>query len=106
MDSFQEENWVFRRSKWLRPVPFTTRSRDGECSARQASARSWLSMRARKRVEKVNQRVQRSIAGDLRERLPHRNVDEPLSRLAVIVNGMLDEMETMIHALAGETCRI
>ena len=64
-------------------------------------AGAWLSMRAQKRVEEVNQRVQRIIAGDLRERLPHRNVDEPFSRLAVIVNGMLDEMETMIHALAG-----
>lgn len=62
---------------------------------------AWLSVRAQKRVEEVNQRVQRIIAGDLRERLPHRNVDEPFSRLAVIVNGMLDEMETMIHALAG-----
>ena len=64
-------------------------------------AGAWLSMRAQKRVEEVNQRVQRIIAGDLRERLPHRNVDEPFSKLAVIVNGMLDEMETMIHALAG-----
>jgi signal transduction histidine kinase len=64
-------------------------------------AGAWMSMRAQKRVEEVNQRVQRIIAGDLRERLPHRNVDEPFSRLAVIVNGMLDEMETMIHALEG-----
>jgi Signal transduction histidine kinase len=64
-------------------------------------AGAWLSMRAQKRVEEVNKRVQRIIAGDLRERLPHRNADEPFSRLAVIVNGMLDEMETMIHALAG-----
>jgi signal transduction histidine kinase len=64
-------------------------------------AGAWLSMRAQKRVEEVNQRVQRIIAGDLRERLPHRNVDEPFSRLAAIVNGMLDEMETMINALAG-----
>jgi signal transduction histidine kinase len=64
-------------------------------------AGAWLSMRAQKRVEEVNQRVQRIIAGNLRERLPHRNVDEPFSKLAVIVNGMLDEMETMIHALAG-----
>ncbi|WP_079574495.1 sensor histidine kinase [Bradyrhizobium erythrophlei] len=64
-------------------------------------AGAWLSMRAQKRVEEVNQRVRRIIAGDLRERLPHRNVDEPFSRLAVIVNGMLDEMETMINALAG-----
>src|SRR6266550_1850151 len=64
-------------------------------------AGAWLSVRAQKRVEEVNQRVQRIIAGDLRERLPHRNVDEPFSKLAIIVNGMLDEMETLIHALAG-----
>jgi signal transduction histidine kinase len=64
-------------------------------------AGAWLSIRAQKRVEEVNQRVQRIIAGDLRERLPHRDVDEPFSRLAAIVNGMLDEMEKMIHALAG-----
>ena len=64
-------------------------------------AGAWLSVRAQRRVEEVNQRVQRIIAGDLRERLPHRSVDEPFSRLAIIVNGMLDEMETMIHALAG-----
>jgi signal transduction histidine kinase len=64
-------------------------------------AGAWLSMRAQQRVEQVNQRVQRIIAGDLRERLPHRDVDEPFSKLAAIVNGMLDEMETMIHALAG-----
>ncbi len=59
-------------------------------------AGAWLSLRARRRVDEVNQRVQRIIAGNLRERLPHRNV-----RLAVIVNGMLDEMEAMIHALSG-----
>jgi signal transduction histidine kinase len=64
-------------------------------------AGAWLSAKSQKRVEEVNQRVQRIIAGDLKERLPSRNVDEPFSRLAVIVNGMLDEMETMIHALAG-----
>jgi signal transduction histidine kinase len=64
-------------------------------------AGAWLSMRAQKRVEEVNQRVQRIIAGDLHERLPHRHVDEPFSNLAAIVNGMLDEMETMIQALAG-----
>jgi signal transduction histidine kinase len=64
-------------------------------------AGAWLSMRAQGRVEEVNLRVQRIIAGDLRERLPHRSVDEPFSKLAIIVNGMLDEMETMINALAG-----
>jgi signal transduction histidine kinase len=64
-------------------------------------AGAWLSFRAQHRVDEVNQRVQRIIAGDLRERLPHRDVDEPFSNLAAIVNSMLDEMETMIHALAG-----
>ena len=64
-------------------------------------AGAWLSFRAQKRVEEVNQRVQRIIGGDLRERLPHRNVDEPFSRLAAIVNGMLDKMEAMIDALSG-----
>jgi signal transduction histidine kinase len=64
-------------------------------------AGAWLSVRAQKRVEDVNRRVQRIIAGDLSERLPHRPVEEPFSKLAGIVNGMLDEMETMIHALAG-----
>lgn len=64
-------------------------------------AGAWLSVRAQRRVEEVNQRVQRIIAGDLRERLPHRDIDEPFSRLAAIVNGMLDEMEAMINALAG-----
>ena len=60
-----------------------------------------LSARARSRIVEVNERVQRIVAGDLRERLPHRNSDDPFSKLAVSVNGMLDEMETLIHSLAG-----
>ncbi|MDQ8731725.1 ATP-binding protein [Bradyrhizobium daqingense] len=64
-------------------------------------AGAWLSVRAQKRVEEVNQRVQRIVAGELRERLPEGNADDPFARLARIVNGMLDEMETMINALAG-----
>jgi signal transduction histidine kinase len=64
-------------------------------------AGAWLSMRAQRRVEEINERVQRIIAGNLRERFPHRDVDEPFSKLVIIVNGMLDEMEKMILALAG-----
>src|SRR5882757_10301616 len=60
-----------------------------------------LSARARQRIVEVNERVQRIVAGDLRERLPHRNADDPFSKLAMIVNGMLDEMETFIQSLAG-----
>jgi signal transduction histidine kinase len=60
-----------------------------------------LSARARRRIVEVNERVQRIVAGDLRERLPNRKADDPFSRLARIVNGMLDEMETLIRSLAG-----
>ena len=60
-----------------------------------------LSARARKHIVEVNERVQRIVAGDLRERLPHRKINGPFSKLAVIVNGMLDEMEALIHSLAG-----
>ena len=59
------------------------------------------SLRANKRVEEVNNRVQRIVAGDLHERLPQRDDGDPFSKLAAIVNRMLGEMETMIHALAG-----
>ena len=60
-----------------------------------------LSARARQRIVEVNERVQRIVAGNLRERLPHRNAHDPFSKLAMIVNGMLDEMETLIQSLAG-----
>ena len=60
-----------------------------------------LNARARRRIVEVNDRVQRIVAGNLRERLPHGNTDDPFSKLAIIVNGMLDEMETLIHSLAG-----
>jgi signal transduction histidine kinase len=59
-----------------------------------------LSRRARRRIAQVNERVQQIVAGNLSARLPHRNTDDPFSRLAMIVNGMLDEMETLIQSLA------
>jgi signal transduction histidine kinase len=60
-----------------------------------------LTARARRRIVEVNKRVERIVAGNLRERLPHRNAGDPFSKLAMMVNGMLDEMETLIHSLAG-----
>jgi signal transduction histidine kinase len=60
-----------------------------------------LSARAGRRIIEVSERVQRIVAGDLHERLPQGNTDDPFSKLAAIVNGMLDEMETLIHTLAG-----
>ena len=60
-----------------------------------------LSIRAQKRVEEVNARVQRIVDGDLRQRLPTRGVGDPFDKLAVIVNGMLDKIEALIHEIAG-----
>jgi signal transduction histidine kinase len=60
-----------------------------------------LSARIRGRIVEVNVRVQRIVAGDLRERLPRQKTDDSFSTLAMIVNGMLDEMETLIRTLAG-----
>jgi signal transduction histidine kinase len=60
-----------------------------------------LSIRAQRRVEEVNQRVQRIVAGHLKERLPIRGVNDPFDRLALIVNGMLDEIEALVQSMAG-----
>jgi signal transduction histidine kinase len=60
-----------------------------------------LSARTRTRIADINERVQRIIAGDLRERLPEAGSDDAFSKLSTIVNGMLDEMETLIRSLAG-----
>jgi signal transduction histidine kinase len=61
----------------------------------------FLSVRAQKRVTEVNNKVQRIMAGDLGERLPARGGRDPLDRLAVIVNGMLDNIEALINEIAG-----
>jgi signal transduction histidine kinase len=60
-----------------------------------------LSVRAERRIADVNQRVQSIVAGNLRERLPRSVKNDPFSKLAAIVNGMLDEIETLLHAVAG-----
>jgi signal transduction histidine kinase len=60
-----------------------------------------LSIRAQQRVDVVNQRVRRIVAGDLRERLPTRGVNDPFDRQALIVNGMLDEIEALVQRIAG-----
>jgi signal transduction histidine kinase len=61
----------------------------------------WLSRRAQRRIDRMNERVQRIIAGELQERLPVGGADDPLNRLAKIVNGMLDQIEQLVHELAS-----
>src|SRR6266852_642756 len=60
-----------------------------------------LSLRALGRLSDVNRRIQRIVAGDLRERLPTRGSDDPFDQLAVSVNGMLGEIEGLLHEIAG-----
>src|SRR5467141_2954011 len=60
-----------------------------------------LSLRALGRLSDVNRRIQRNVEGDVTERLPTRGSDDPFDQLAVSVNGMLGEIETLIHEIAG-----
>jgi signal transduction histidine kinase len=60
-----------------------------------------LSMRAHHRLSEVNRKIQRIVAGNLRERLPTSGRDDPFDRLAVSVNGMLGEIESLIREIAG-----
>ena len=61
----------------------------------------FLSLRAQRRVEQVNSKIQRIVAGELRERLPTQGGRDPFDKLAVLVNGMLDEIEALIRSIAG-----
>jgi signal transduction histidine kinase len=60
-----------------------------------------LSRRAQWRVDEMNRRVQRVVAGNLNERLPVGDYDDPLNRLARIVNDMLDQIERLVGELAS-----
>ena len=62
---------------------------------------TWLSRRAQRRIDEMNCRVQRVVAGELNERLPVGGYDDPVNRLAKIVNGMLDQIERLVGELAS-----
>jgi signal transduction histidine kinase len=60
-----------------------------------------LSLRALGRLSNVSRRIQRIVAGDLRERLPTRGSSDPFDQLATGVNRMLGEIEALIQEIAG-----
>lgn len=62
---------------------------------------AWLSVRAQRRVEEIRAQASRIMSGELQARLPIRQTRDSLDRLAIIVNRMLDEIETLVRALAG-----
>jgi signal transduction histidine kinase len=60
-----------------------------------------LSRRVVARLSDVNRRIQRIVAGDLRERLPTHGGDDAFDQLAGGVNRMLGEIEALIYEIAG-----
>src|SRR5207248_11329805 len=65
------------------------------------AAGAFLSIRAQRRVEEVNRKIKRIVAGDLRERLPTQGTQDAFDKLAALVNGMLDEIEALVRSIAG-----
>jgi len=65
------------------------------------AAGALLSLRAQRRIGEVNRRVQRIVAGDLRERLPAHGTSDPFDELARLVNRMLDDIEALVRSLKG-----
>jgi signal transduction histidine kinase len=60
-----------------------------------------LSLRAHSRVADVNRQIQSIVAGNLRARLPTRGRGDPFDQLAAGVNQMLNEIEALVHEIAG-----
>src|SRR5258707_14545423 len=60
-----------------------------------------LSVRVQRRVTDLNALVRRIMSGNLGERVPISGLDHPFDKLAVIANGMLDEIEVLVTEMAG-----
>jgi signal transduction histidine kinase len=60
-----------------------------------------LGRRAQRRTAQVTRMAGRIMAGDLRERLPLHQIDDEFDRLARVINGMLDQIERLIHEISG-----
>jgi signal transduction histidine kinase len=60
-----------------------------------------LSVRVQRRVTDLNALVRRIMSSNLRERIPVSGLDHPFDKLAVIANGMLDEIEILVAEMAG-----
>ncbi|TWF58699.1 sensor histidine kinase [Neorhizobium alkalisoli] len=60
-----------------------------------------FAVRSQRRIREMQLRAADIVAGDLTQRLPIRNSEDPLDKLALIVNGMLEEIQTLVENLAG-----
>ncbi len=62
---------------------------------------AWLGHRALVRVGDMHRTIERIMAGGLHERLPARNADDDIERLAGSVNRMLDRIERLLAEVRG-----
>lgn len=60
-----------------------------------------IAARSQRRIREMQMRAADIVAGDFSKRLPTHNSEDPLDKLAQIVNGMLDEIETLVENLAA-----
>jgi signal transduction histidine kinase len=65
------------------------------------AASLFFGVKSQRRIREMQTRAAQIVAGDLTQRLPTRNSEDPLDKLAQIVNGMLDEIQTLVENLAG-----
>lgn len=65
------------------------------------AAALFFGAQSNRRILEMQKRAERIVAGDLLQRLPIRNSEDPIDKLALIVNGMLDEIQTLVENLAG-----
>ena len=54
-----------------------------------------------RRIDAVAITIQRIVMGDLSKRLPIRGTSDDLDRLASVVNGMLEQLERLMHEVKG-----
>jgi signal transduction histidine kinase len=59
------------------------------------------SVRIQRRVTELNAMVRRIAGGNLRERVPTAGLEHPFDKLAVVANGMLDEIEILVEDMAS-----
>ncbi|MGE7371199.1 ATP-binding protein [Neorhizobium sp. NPDC001467] len=60
-----------------------------------------FAVRSQRRIREMQMRAADIVAGDFSKRLPTQNSEDPLDKLAQIVNGMLDEIQTLVENLAA-----
>lgn len=56
---------------------------------------------ARRRLDRLSQSIKAIVEGDLSQRLPIRGNHDDVDRVALVVNGMLDELERLMSEVKG-----